>query len=337
MGLSYSMAEALRTETAFPFITTIRDASGFVAGNTMEQSVFDPATNQWLNMTTGAWQGTKSTAAKTEVQTGVFRRTATFANTPPTSPVLIGFGEVTAGPAIGAIDVEPVWLRDVIEPSTPVDISTQVAADLAAAHGAGNWESAGGLSEQSIWEYVLSDNASNEVAGSAAEALFGAGGGFSPTQVAESILESLLEPYKDQDGTVGQALYSVDGTSLKALLMAAIGQLFRYGAAFKRFPCVELFVGESVPVLAPILQAGELADLTGATIVWNFTNAATGAEVDGLVGTISGTPGHAEYNTTPGDGVSDAAATWRAQAVATLADSTVVPSPIMVVKVKAVL
>jgi hypothetical protein len=330
------MSEVLRTATAHPLVTTIRDSSGFVAGNTVLQSVYDPAQDQWLDMGTGAWTGTKDTAAKTETETGVFLRNVDVSNANGASQVLLAIAEVTAGPAVGMVDVEPLVLRATIEPPTAAQNAAQADAVLSGTHGAGNWESAGGLTEQSIWEYILTANDSHLVAGGAAEALFGAGGGFSPTQVADEIMSRLVADYENDDGTVGQVLYNLDSTSLRLLLEAALGKMTRFGYAYLSWPVQEFYVDDVGEILRrPILLNGELADLTGASISWRFVNISD-ASVVTRTGTVSGTPGHAEYETEAGDGITDQAGDWRAYATATLPGGEVRTSERMRVRVQAV-
>ena len=300
-----SEVEVERSATAHPIVTYVSDPDGPVTGLSLELSVFndtDPA-DKWLNLTTGAWQDTKDSAPMTEVIPGFYMRPIDVTQAAPGSEILLAESNITAG-ANGSVG-------DVIR---LVDNNTQIPT------------------LQEIWEAQLVDYPAS---GGAAEALLGAGGPATPQAVADAVLNNLIAGWENQDGSVGQVLFNLDSQTLRRLLMAALGKLTRYGIAYKSLPCTDIFVGDAEVIRLPIIKDGALADLTGSTIEWAFTEISTGTRLV-KVGTISGTPGHAEYTTVPLDGIVDAAGAWRAQATATFPDTTTNASQIGLVTVQAI-
>lgn len=333
-----------RTATAHEIVTPISDTSGPVTGLTVEQSVYDAATDEWLNMTTGAWQAGKDTGVASEPQPGQYVRAVNVSQADPASHTLLALSEITAG-AAGVGRVSGDVIRLVRNYKTLADenvIRAHLLSDDTAFPGAHIDAAISSISTPvidtdgiavAVWTKVLTGLSAPD---NATAALLAAGGGNTPEAIAASVLNALTEAYQYAEGSVGQALHNMDATTLRLLMEAAIAQMSRSGRVYGSVTCQEMFIGDVGEVISrPVLINGNLADLTGATISWRFIDLETGAEVT-KVGAVSGTPGHAQYTTLLGDGIIDAAVTWRAYATATLLDATTKTSERMVVKVRAV-
>ena len=304
-----------RNESALTgIITSLSDATGPVTGATLARSVYDPTADEWLQWGDSSWGALADPTACTEVVVGDYDGPPIdLSQADPASDFLIVRTEVTAGPAefVGQVDREVLFFRSSVK-DVPGD----------------------------VWRSII---ATINAPGNAAEALLAAGGGLTPDAIAQEVVDQILSAlpadYENDTGSVGQILFNIDSDTLKALLSAALGKIIRFGYMYLGWPTQEVFVDEIGKVLArPIIQNGELVDLTGATIAWRFINKIDATE-ETRVGTIGATPGYAEYETVAGDvggTLLGAAGDWYAYATATLPGGETPTSERMLLKVKAV-
>lgn len=126
------MIIAERTDTAVPITLTLVKF-GLVTGATVEASIYDPATGNWLgNWTSGAWQPSKATQVLTENAESAGRYTflANVSSADVNSTHFDVFFEVTAG-GEGASQEQLVLVGELYDISNGTDQSA-VLADTAA-------------------------------------------------------------------------------------------------------------------------------------------------------------------------------------------------------------